>query len=260
MRGLKEFLDRVFFVYHGLVGVLFGILLFVIGNTIFNQSEMIKGLLNALGSTFVIGSLFGLLYTKISRDIHYSELRYFIEREETGFRKLFLHSKDAGFAEEIASRIGIAKEIKMFGIAINVLWDPDVINSLKKAAKDRRTKVTILLADVDSPQIQQRLHEEESFPFPSTEGKEVIENLYKHLKTIETDVDDRDFFEVRLFSHYPTFALIIADDDVFCYPYGYKAIGTISPVLYVKGNKNAPAHYFHKQFEVLLNSYPRQKS
>jgi hypothetical protein len=255
MKNLRKTIDVLFFVYHGLIGVLIGILLFLFGHLVFPNNEMVKDLFDSIGSTFIVGSLFGLLYTNISRNLYYNDLRYLIEREESGFRRLFPRSTDPEFINEAASKIGGAKEILMYGIGINLLWDPDILTKLKSAAKAHRSRVTVLLADINSPYIQQRLTEEEDSPFPSTQGKEVITNLNNHLKRIETEVGNFNYFKVLLFTHYPTFALIIADDDVFCYPYGFKTLGTVSPVLHLRGFNSPQVRYYRNQVDLLLKHY-----
>lgn len=254
MKNIRRTIDLLFFMYYGLIGVLIGILLIVIGHTVFQAIDIGKEIFNSIGTTFVVGSLFGLLYTNLSRNIYYDELRFLIDREESGFREIFAKSDDSAFTDELVGKIEVSKEIKMYGIAINVLWRPEVVKQIKEAALKRRTKTTILLADTTSSLIQDRLVEEEDFPFPNTQGKEIISNLYDRLKVIETEINDLDYFSVRKFSHYPTFTLIIADDDIYCYPYGFKTIGSVSPVTHLKGT-TAPANYYHEQFDLLLKHY-----
>jgi len=257
MRNKQNPIEVLFFAYHGLVGVLLGIIIILIPHALLSESQTIKEICDAIGSTFIVGSLFGLLYTNIQRRFYYDELRYLIMREETGFRSIFPNSTVPELTTEIASKIGTAKEIKMYGIALNILWDPELVNGLKQAAIDRHSRVVILLADVNSPRIQERLTEEEDFPFPHTQGREVITNLYDRLKQIETEIGDKNYFDVRLFTHYPTFALIIADEDVFCYHYGYKTVGTVSPVIHLRGYTSPQVRYYRNQFDILLRSYPQ---
>lgn len=257
MRNKQKPIEVLFLAYHGLIGVLIGVIVILISHAFFPESQMIKEICSAIGSTFIVGSLFGLLYTNIQRRLYYDELRYLIEREETGFRSIFPNSSVPELTAEVFSKIRMAKEIRMCGIALNILWDPEFVNGLRQAAIDRHSRVVILLADVRSPQIQQRLTEEEDFPFPHTQGREVITNLYDRLKQIETEIGDKTHFDVRLFTHYPTFALIIADEDVFCYPYGYKTVGTVSPVIHLKGYSSPQVRYYRNQFDILLRNYPQ---
>ena len=160
MRDRMKPIDTLFFAYHGLVGVLVGIIVILSVYIAFPENETAKEVSTAIGSTFIVGSLFGLLYTNLSRKFYYDELRYLIQREESGFRRVFPRTTDPELIAEIVSNIGVAKDIRMYGIALNILWDPEIVDRLKQAASDRRTRVTILLADVNSPQVQQRLTEE----------------------------------------------------------------------------------------------------
>ena len=256
MRNTQKPIEALFFAYHGLIGVLLGVIAILIAHGFFAESPILKEISVAIGSTFIVGSLFGLLYTNIQRRFYYDELRYLVEREQTGFRGMFASTVVPELTTELTDKLTTAKEIKMYGIALNILWNPDLVNHLKQAAADRHCRVVILLADVDSPYIQERLHEEEGFPFPHTQGREVITNLYDRLKEIETQIGDKNYFCVRRFTHYPAFALIIADEDVFCYPYGYKTVGTVSPVVHLEGYRSPQVRYYRAQFDALLADYP----
>ncbi|MEW6738255.1 MAG: DUF1045 domain-containing protein, partial [Acidobacteriota bacterium] len=44
--------------------------------------------------------------------------------------------------------------------------------------------------------------------------------------------------KIKLFTHYPTFALLILDSDYFIYPYGYATLGNFSPVLWFSKTDN----------------------
>jgi len=76
LRISRRAVDLVFLMYNGLVGVLFGILMLVLASTAVADTRWAQQLFDALGSTFIVGSLFGILYTNISRNIYYEELRY----------------------------------------------------------------------------------------------------------------------------------------------------------------------------------------
>jgi len=62
---------------------------------------------------------------------------------------------------------------------------------------------------------------------------------------------------LRLFTHYPTFALLIADDEYFVYPYGYATLGNFSPVIRLSANQpghEKPIQFFRGHYERVRNS------
>jgi hypothetical protein len=61
-----------------------------------------------------------------------------------------------------------------------------------------------------------------------------------------------NYFEVLLFAHYPTFAILIFDDQIFIYPYAYKVSGTYSPVLQIKDG-SPEAEFFKEHARRVLN-------
>ena len=90
------------------------------------------------------------------------------------------------------------------------------------------------MADPTSPQIVQRLEEEQECYYPAPKGIEHIDGIFRSLKKLEASVGDTSILDVRQFSHYPTFTLIIIDKDIFCYPYGFQTIGTVAPVMHLR--------------------------
>jgi hypothetical protein len=187
----------------------------------------------------------------------FDELRYLAEKEKTGFQRIYSDTNDEDFVKEIRHLIRKADEIKIYSIAISVLWDHQTFRLLEEAIKTRRTKVTILIADPKSPQIRQRLKEEQEYYYPAPKGADLINGVFKSLKKLEASVGDTGILDVRQFGHYPTFTLIIIDKDIFCYPYGYQTVGTEAPVLHLRDTNSLQAIYFRRQFELLLKNCPR---
>ncbi len=257
MTNRKKMIDTIFVAYHGAVGFLIGLLLLVLGNSVWVHMVLVQSILNAIGSTFVVGSVFGMLYTRILQNIHNDHLEYLLHREKSGFRKLYPRSDDPELLSEIENSLRSAKDVKLFGMAINFLWHTNLFKLLVERAKAKRSKVSILLGNVESTQIQQRLVEEEGCSFPNTNGKDVISNLVSKLQAIEAEINDFQFFGVRLFEHYPTFALVIIDEDIFCYPYGYKTVGTICPAIHLRGFNSIQVQFYRDQFDLLEKEYAK---
>lgn len=257
MKDRRKDLDFLFFAYHGALGLVVGLAFIVLANTIFQTYSVIKEMLNSLGGAFVIGTVFDLVYTKISRDIYLEDIKYLVDREKSGFRRLFPRSDDPEAVDEIIDKLKHARDIQMYGIALNILWRPEVIEILKDRVMARQARVKIFLADPESPNIKARLAEESAFPYPTTEGEQAIRNVLAKMQTIASIDPER--FSVCKFHHYPTLAILIIDQDIFVYAYGYKTVGTVSPMLHLHGLRTPQAQFYVRQIETLTRDYLQQK-
>ena len=94
MKNHRAVVDTIFVAYYGAVGFLLGLLMLVFGNSVWNQTAVVQSILNAMGSTFIVGAVFGILYTRISQRMHNDHVEYLLHREESGFRRLHSHSDD----------------------------------------------------------------------------------------------------------------------------------------------------------------------
>ncbi len=178
------------------------------------------------------------------------------EIERTGFQRLYSDTRNQDFIEEIKRRLQTASVINISSIGISVLWDDDIFELLKRRVESRRIKVTILLADANSPQIKLRLTEEEEDPSLAPRGPEHMQRVLGKLQALEASIKDANVLDVRQFGHYPTFTLIIIDDTIFCYPYGYQKVGSAAPVLHLKDIDSKQARYYREQFARVLANCP----
>lgn len=255
MKNGRKRIDILFFAYHGALGLVVGLSLIMLANTVFHAYSVIKEMLNSLGGAFVIGTIFDLVYTKISRDIYLEDIKYLVERERSGFRQLFPRSDDPDAAAEIIEKLKHGRNIQMYGIALNILWKPEVIEILKERVMARKARVKIFLADPESPLIRARLAEESAFPYPTTEGEQAIRNVLMKLQAMASIDPER--FVVYKFHHYPTLAIIIIDQDIFTYAYGYKTVGTVSPMLHLHGLRTPQAQFYVNQMEALTRDFSK---
>jgi hypothetical protein len=175
--------------------------------------------------------------------------------QENKLAGVYSDSNDEDFVRHIRNLLKNANEVKIYSIAISVLWDPQAFDLLKRAIEARRTRATIIMADPNSPQIIQRLTEEEECYYPAPKGADQIDSIFKNLKRLEESIGDANILSVKKFYHYPTFTLIIIDKDIFFYPYGYKTIGSVAPVLHLRDTDSRQSRYFREQFDLLVKSY-----
>ena len=148
-----------------------------------------------------------------------------------GQRLIFEKSDLPRFADHIQKLISTAKKVVMIGTGLNILHrDPIAVGILDRAATGDLI-LEIFLADPNSPAVHTRLIEEELGDKKPPVGRS---GLVSNLEALLKDWEDRGSPEsigIRLFSNYPTFALIMVDDKYFIYPYAYTRLGNFSPVL-----------------------------
>lgn|GEM_PF-2361778 len=117
------------------------------------------------------------------------------------------------------------------GIGLNLLQrEPLTSDVFEKAAQGSST-VEIYLADPLCPNVETRLIEEELGEIRPPIGQNGLLQRLESLLDLWEKFRYPGSISVNLFMHYPTFALLILDDDYFIYPYGYATLGNFSPVL-----------------------------
>lgn len=135
----------------------------------------------------------------------------------------------------------------MYGVGLNMLWEPDIYQLMKVNAERKKTSIKILIADVDSPSIEQRHDEESNCKLIVPKGKEFSKNVLSSIQELEAQINNKDMFSVSTFSHYPTFALLIIDSDIYIYQYGFQTVGTLSPVTHLCGSHSPQVKYYREQ-------------
>jgi hypothetical protein len=143
---------------------------------------------------------------------------------------VYSRSQDNDFLEEVKLLIQKSRRIRLVGTGLNVLWHPSVVDLLFERAQKRDADITICLGNPFSRSVQDRLIEEEMMNRMAPLGAEGIERLFETYLTRIERLGSAPSINVRLFESHPTFATLIFDRNVFHYPYGYRTLGTDSPV------------------------------
>jgi hypothetical protein len=127
----------------------------------------------------------------------------------------------------------------LIGTGLNILHRDPIRKSLMNRAASGNCQLEIYLANPFSPAVENRLVEEQLGETTPPVGRPgLIQRLDALLKERER-LGCSSSIEIRLFSHYPTFALLIADSDYFVYPYGYATLGNFSPIIHFSGKHAA---------------------
>jgi len=144
---------------------------------------------------------------------------------------VFSSSEDPLFLHEIQSRLLNAHRITMIGTGLDILGNLGIVDHMLSRCVSGVCTVDICMADPFSTDVETRLLEEErAEKRPWVKKRGLISRL--HMLTSNWENAARPpSFKLRVFTHYPTFALIIVDNEYYIYPYAYSTLGNLSPVL-----------------------------
>lgn len=239
-----------------LLVALFGTILVVIANFAIAEHKSWSNFINTIGSTFLVSGTIGVLSSLITQAIFAEDFRYIHEREKSGFKRSYPNTKDSYFLKEIDRLIPKAHAIKLYGIGFNMLWEEDRFDLLSRTLRHPKTTTQIYIGEVkqQTDGLQLRFNEEKG-----CKGAQSGENHYhdtlEELHDLAKEINDPKQLLVRTFNHYPTLCILILDDDIFVYHYGFKTLGTNSPVFHFTGRKSSQARYYRKHFKRLAEKY-----
>ncbi|MDA8137789.1 MAG: metallophosphoesterase [Desulfobacteraceae bacterium] len=156
--------------------------------------------------------------------------------------KIYKESQCDEFHDLIKKKMRMGRRIVLIGTGLNVLQNDAFAREIMKNVRDNRENksLEIFLANPFSPDIEGRLIEEELGSYRPPVGKLGLLSRLRTFLDLWEKVSSPDKISLRLFNHYPTFALIIVDDNYFVYPYGYAKLGNFSPV--IQFTKTEPAN------------------
>ncbi len=181
----------------------------------------------------------------------------------------FTNSDSTEFSRHFEKLFSNAKRIVLIGTGINILHrDPLFNNLMKRVERNNSFQLEIYAANPFSPSVETRLIEEETgYPKPKIAKRGLIQWLKMMLKEQER-LQNPTNISIKLFSHYPTLALFIIEENdkddrkkgrtnFLFYPYGYAQLGTFSPVVHYSDNNReheAMIGFFKAQYKRIKDS------
>lgn len=162
------------------------------------------------------------------------------ESQDEDTLKFFPKSDSPELHELLGASMKKADKVILIGIGLNVLKNEPLRLEIMKLFANSKRKLEIYLADPYGIDVERRFIEEETGEDkPSVGRKGLISKINTLLKNWE-NLGYHKSIEIRLFSNYLTFALLIIDKDYYFYPYAHAKIGNYSPVL--KFSKSIKKH------------------
>jgi hypothetical protein len=159
---------------------------------------------------------------------------------------VFPRSEDLRTITSLEKSLHSCKEAWFYSIGLNFFWNAGYLQVLEDRISEGEMRAQICMANFNSQVIVNRLEEEPEHPI----GIPGTEYLVKRLLRLESRINDRSRLSLNLFDHYPTYAMLVFDDEIYVYPYGFKALGNFSPTFYWKG-KDPAIQFFKDQFVLI---------
>ncbi|MCG8342620.1 MAG: GPI inositol-deacylase [Chlorobiales bacterium] len=172
-------------------------------------------------------------------------------------KRVFSRADNHTFQEHIESLIRDCNHIVLIGTGLTILQKDPFAYEVFERANNNEFKVEIYLADPNSPDVQCRLIEEELGSLKPPVGKSGLAKRLDTLYELWENFDFTDNISINVFRNYPTFALIIIDDNYFIYPYGFARLGNFSPVMSFLSTGNTEASvikFLDDQYMSIKNS------
>jgi len=160
--------------------------------------------------------------------------------------------QDPRFLDEVARLIPQSRRILLVGTGLRVLWTTSIKDKLIRHARRPDVQVDICLGNPYNPSVQNRLIEEEMWEHPAPVGRTGIERMFRSYVAQVVGLSEQRRVNLRLFEHYPTLATMVFDDRVFIYSYGYRELGTTSPVVALRDDDREDVRFFVDNAERVL--------
>ena len=160
--------------------------------------------------------------------------------ERPGAPWIFKGSEHERFFAYFRERIPQAERVVMIGSGLAILGHPTVATSLIQHGAAGQGRVEIYMADPWSPAVETRLIEEELGSIQPPDGRSGLERRLGTLLKLWQAAGRPEMISIKVFTQYPTFALLIIGEDYFVYPYAYATLGNFSPV--IRFSRSLPEH------------------
>lgn len=161
------------------------------------------------------------------------------------------------FSVTVYDLLRSATKVTLIGTGLCILAQDTVRKMLFDRAKTNSCQVNIYLGNPYSPDLQNRLIEEELGEWPPSVGFEGLIKRAEMLLRERKQIGNPSQLSLFMFNHYPTMAIIRIDNHYFMYPYGYATLGNFSPVIHYSSDDrtcSALIQYMDKQIEMIAQS------
>jgi hypothetical protein len=140
-------------------------------------------------------------------------------------------SEHGQFIESLQQRLETARKIVMMGSGVAALGHPTLVEKLMMRAAKRQCSVEVYIANPYAPAVEARLVEEELGGMKPPDGKQGLLARLSMLVRCWRQYGSPKSVKICVTTQYPTFALLILDEEYSIYPYAYAQLGNFSPVL-----------------------------
>lgn len=164
----------------------------------------------------------------------------------------YTRSEHPKFLAEVERLVPTATEITLIATGLNLIWQKRILDMLIERAQSGDAKVTICLGNPYSPHVEDRLIEEEMQGRRPPVGRVGIELNARALVERLEKAGNPPNISILLFEHYPTFATLLFDQEIYIYPYGYQILGNASPIFHFQNDDSEEARFFVANAEAIV--------
>jgi hypothetical protein len=167
---------------------------------------------------------------------------------------LFAQSDQGVFSSVAYQLVSTASTVTLVGTGLCILSQDPIRKVLFERARAKECVVEIYLGNPNSPDLQNRLIEEETGEWSPSVGYDGLKKRAEMLLQEKRNIGNPPEISLNMFNHYPTMAIIKIDEHYFVYPYGYATLGNFSPVMhYMRNDKvyGSLTEYLDRQIEMI---------
>ena len=162
-------------------------------------------------------------------------------------------SQHPEFFAQVEKLVLKAKKITLIATGLNLIWEKHILDLLLERAQAGEAEVIICLGNPYSPHVENRLTEEEMCDNRPPVGREgIIKNISALVDRLDRAGNPTDF-SLLVFEHYPTFATLIFDKEIFIYPYAYQVLGNLSPIFHLYDDGGEEVRFFRANVDRIIH-------
>ncbi len=178
--------------------------------------------------------------------------------------QVFDHAADADVIQHFndLARKGRDSEVVLMGTGLAILSHFNTLANLINLVNEGKIRrLAFVLGNPYSHPVQLRLIEEECGEnAPNIGLRRLRSHIDSILEEINKTADFPDHISVRLFSNYPTFAMLKIDKNYLIYNYSYSEIGNLSPALRIDDSCGTLSTFFDRHYDRIKSSSVDAKS
>lgn len=227
-----------------LISAVVAILAYMLAYYPFRNNPVLSAVFQTVGSTLISTGTVGLLFEFIGRQNLGAIFDVVRDQAETGIQRVFHPADQVDWLDCIEG----STVVTLVGVRLKFIKKREYREALKKVLQKEGGEVTLITSDPRSLGMWLRYNDEpHSLNWTSKqelwdEGLEEIAGIQIFLDRWKQDLknsgQDVSRLTLKIFPHYPTYAISVFDDKLFVYHFPYMEPGNRAPSFLFKKSSN----------------------